>query len=163
MKTVETVTQYMKIYSSPPERVREASRALIIKDGKILLTFEKNTGVYMSPGGGVENGETLEECCIRELREESGYTVKPLEHFITINEYSFETLYVSNYFLCEITGECERSLTQTEVEHGVMPVWLDVDEAFEIFSTYPTKAQDHMSLYLREYTVLSRMKEQQNA
>ena len=155
---VETVTQYMEIYSSPPERVREASRAFIVKDGKILLTFEKNTGVYMSPGGGVEPGETLEECCIRELKEESGYVVKPLEHFITINEYSFETLYVSNYFLCEITGECERSLTKIEIEHGVMPVWVDIDEAYEIFSTYPTKPQDHMSLYLREYTVLGKMK-----
>lgn len=163
MKTVETVNQYMKIYSSPPERVRVASRALIIRDGKILLTFEKNTGVYMSPGGGAESGETLEECCIRELKEESGYVVRPFEHFITINEYSYETLYVSNYFLCEIESECERSLTKTEVEHGVMPVWIDIDEAFEIFSTYPTKAQDHMSLYLREYTVLSRMKENRNA
>ncbi len=162
MKAVETVNQYMKIYSSPPERVRESSRALIIKDGKILLTYEKNTGVYMSPGGGVEPGETLEECCIRELREESGYEVKPVEHFIIINEYSFETLYVSNYFLCEIIGECEQRLTETEIEHGVTRAWVDLDEAYEIFSTYPTKPQDHMSLYLREYTVLNKIKGTQN-
>lgn len=163
MKAVETVTQYMKIYSSPPEKVRESSRALIIRDGKILLSYEQNTNIYMSPGGGVEPGETLEECCIRELREETGYTVKPNEYFIRIEEYSFETLYISNYFFCEIIGECEKKLTETEIEHGITPVWLDIEEALKIFSTYPTKPQDHMSLYLREYTVLSRMKEQQNA
>ena len=162
MKAAETVTQYMEIYSSPPERVREASRAIVVKDGKILLTYEKNTGVYMSPGGGVEPGETLEECCIRELKEESGYVVKPLEHFITINEYSFETLYVSNYFLCEIESECEQSLTETEIDHGVTRRWVDLDEAYEIFSTYPTKEQDHMSLYLREYTVLGKLKGKEN-
>ncbi len=162
MKPVETVTQYMEIYSSPPERVRDSSRAIVIKDGRILLTYEANTGVYMSPGGGVEPGESFEECCIRELREESGYEVKPIEPIIIIEEYSFETLYRSHYFLCEITGECEQSLTQTEIDHGVTPVWIDIDKAIEIFSAYPTKRQDHMSLYLREYTVLNKMKGQQN-
>lgn len=158
MKAVETVKQYMEIHSFPPERVRESSRALVIKDSKILLSYERNTGVYMSPGGGVEPGETLEECCVRELKEEAGYEVKPTEHFIRIEEYSFETLYISNYFLCEIIGECEQKLTQTEIEHGITRVWVDLDEAYEIFSTYPTKPQDHKSLYLREYTVLGKLK-----
>ncbi len=159
MSKVETVNQYMEVYTDPPEKVRESSRALIIKDGKVLLTYEKNKDVYMSPGGGVEPGETLEACCMRELREEAGYTVKPIKPFITVNEYSFETLYISNYFLCEITGRCEQSLTETEISHGVMPVWLEIDKAVEVFSAYPTKPQDHMSLYLREYTVLNKYKE----
>lgn len=156
MDTVETVNQYGKIYSDPPERVRPASRALIIKDGKILLTYEANTGVYMTPGGGVENGETLEECCVRELKEETGYIVKPLKRFITVNEYSFETLYISNYFLCEIEGQGHSHLTETEVEHGAGPRWVETEKAMEIFSTYPQKPQDVGSLYLREYTVLNK-------
>ena len=122
MKNTETIVQYARTFSDPPEKVREASRALIIKDNKLLLTYETNTNVYMTPGGGLEPGETLEECCIREIMEEAGYEIKPLNRFVTVNEYCFETLYVSNYFICEITGECNRHLTEIEIEHGAVPV-----------------------------------------
>ncbi len=152
----EILNQYNTVYSDPPERIREAARALCILDRKILLTYEENTGVYMSPGGGLESGETLEECCIRELKEEAGVEVKPVKQYITINEYSFETLYVSNYFICEIIGEAEQRLTEIEVEHGVMPKWLELEQAMEIFSTYPEKQPDVRSLYLREYTVIGK-------
>ncbi len=151
---LQTVNQYNTVYSDPPERVRESARAITVRDGKILLTYEANTGVYMSPGGGVEADETLEECCKRELREEAGVEVKPVERFITVNEYSFETLYISNYFICEAVGTAEQSLTKIEIEHGVRPEWLELEKAMEIFSSYPEKTPDIRSLYLREYTVI---------
>lgn len=160
MDKVKTINQYARIYSAPPERTRISSRGIVINDGKILLTYEANKDVYMSPGGGVENNETLEECCIRELKEECGYIVKPVKRFITVNEYSFETLYISNYFICESIGKCEKSLTPTEIEHGVIPRWVKLEKALQIFSTYPQKPQDHASLYLREYTVINKYLEQ---
>lgn len=155
---IETINQYAKTYDMPPLKERIAGRGLVIEDGKILLSYEKNTNVYMTPGGGLENGETLEECCVRELREEAGCEVLPLEHFLVINEYCFETLYISNYFICKKKGECIKSLTDTEIEHGITPVWVDIEKAIEIFSDYPNKREDISSLYLREYTVLNKYK-----
>lgn len=152
----ETVYQYSKHHSDSPERVRVSSRGLIVENGRVLLSHEVNTNVYMSPGGGVEENETLEECCVRELCEETGYIVKPLKHFLTVNEYCFETLYVSNYFLCEIIGESKQSLTETEVEHGITPEWVELEKAVEIFGAYASKREDHASLYLREYTVINK-------
>ena len=152
----ETLTQYGRIYSDPPERIRTGSRAIIIKDNKILLSYETNTNVYMSPGGGLEAGESLEECCIRELREEAGYNVIPQKQFVIFNEHWLETLYVSNYFICEIAGECERSLTDIEIEHGITPVWVEIDEALRIFGEYESKREDIKSLYLREFTILNK-------
>ncbi|MBR4858955.1 MAG: NUDIX domain-containing protein [Clostridia bacterium] len=153
---VEVINQYAKTYSDPPERVRRAGRGLVICDDKMLLSYERNTDVYMSPGGGAEQGESIEECCVRELREETGYEVKILEPFVVINEYCFETLYESNYFVCEVTGESENSLTDIEVEHGLMPVWVDIERALEIFGAYASKREDIGSLYLREFTVLNK-------
>ena len=155
---IETVNQYAKTYSDPPERERISGRGLVIEDGKILLSYEVNTNVYMSPGGGLEDGETLEECCIRELREEAGVNVRTVEHFFVVNEYCFETLYISNYFICEKTGKTKQSLTETEIEHGITPVWIDIEKAIEIFSDYPNKREDIASLYLREFTVLNKLK-----
>lgn len=152
----ETINQFAKTYTFPPERTRPSARGILVENGKILLSYEKNTGVYMSPGGGQEEGETLEECCIRELREETGIHVEPIRPFITINEYCFETLYNSNYFLCKKMGESEPSLTENEIEHGITPVWMDIDEALAIFGDYASKREDIASLYLREFTVISK-------
>ena len=153
---MEVINQYAKIYSDPPESVRRAGRGIVIRDGKILLSYEKNTDVYMSPGGGLEEGETLEECCAREFREETGYQVKILNPLVIVNEYCFEILYESNYFVCEITGECNNSLTDIEVEHGLGPVWVEIKKALEIFGDYGSKREDIASLYLREFTVLNK-------
>ena len=153
---VENINQFAKTFSDPPERTRASSRGLVVENGKILLSYEENTGVYMSPGGGLENGETLEECCIRELQEETGYIINPIKHFVVINEYCFETLYISNYFICERIGVDKQALTEIEIEHGIKPVWIDIDKALEIFGEYDTKREDIASLYLREYTVLKK-------
>lgn len=152
----EVINQYSKHHSDPPERIRVSCRGIVVENGKILLSHERNTDVFMSPGGGLEENETLEECCIRELSEEAGYIVKPMEHFITVNEYCFETLYVSNYYICEIVGESKQSLTETEIEHGINPEWVEFEKAVEIFAAYASKREDHASLYLREYTVLNK-------
>lgn len=153
----EAITQYANTYSDPPEKVRVASRGILLDGNKILLSHEVNTGVYMSPGGGIEASETLEECCIRELREETGYEVKPVKQFLVITEYCFETLYVSNYFICEIIGKGEQALTEIEVDHGIMPEWVEIPKALEIFGEYASKREDVMSLYFREYTVINRL------
>lgn len=46
------------------------ARAIIIKEGKILLCKSKRRGYYFLPGGHVEFGEKIEEALIRELKEE---------------------------------------------------------------------------------------------
>ena len=112
----------------------------------------------MSPGGGLENGETLEECVARELREETGFKVKPVKAFVKVKEYAYEILWENNYFICEIEGECERNLTESEKYNKVSAKWVDIDKAIEIFSAYQSYPTDKASLYLREYKVLQKLK-----
>ncbi len=50
------------------------SGAYLEKDGKFLIVKEKN-GKYNFPMGSVEPGESIEEACIREVKEETGYSV----------------------------------------------------------------------------------------
>jgi ADP-ribose pyrophosphatase YjhB (NUDIX family) len=47
----------------------------------------------MSPGGGLEENESLTECCKREILEETGVIADVGEQLFTINEYVFNELY----------------------------------------------------------------------
>lgn len=49
---------------------------VIERDGKILLIDRSDGLGYTIPGGIVRHSETVEECVLREAREETGYTVK---------------------------------------------------------------------------------------
>lgn len=151
------VTLRSEHHSDPPEKIRHSGRALIIKDDKILLSHELNTDIYMSPGGGLEENETLDRCCVREVEEETGFIVKTTsDEFVTVNEYCFETLYISHYFPCEIIGLGKSTLTPTEIEHGITAEWVEISRALEIFGRYDEMREDWRSLYLREFTVLNK-------
>jgi 8-oxo-dGTP pyrophosphatase MutT (NUDIX family) len=155
---VEVIEQISKTYEAPYKRKCVSCRAIIIKDGKILYSFESKTGFYMSPGGSLEDGEELSECLTRELLEETGYKVKPIKKLLEFHEFCYDTLYISYYYLAEIYGEGERSLTKTEEEKGMEPRWVEIDKALEIFGDYATKTPDKESLYKREFTVLNKIK-----
>ena len=58
------------------KRLRHACRGIVVKDGKVLLSYETKYNKYMIPGGGVEEGENYAECCERELLEETGIKVR---------------------------------------------------------------------------------------
>lgn len=50
---------------------------VVIKDNKILIGKDTRKGdVYGVPGGHWENGETIKECSLREVKEESGISAK---------------------------------------------------------------------------------------
>jgi 8-oxo-dGTP pyrophosphatase MutT (NUDIX family) len=43
---------------------------------KVLLTQRSDNGLWCLPGGKMEAGETLEECCQREVWEETGLEIR---------------------------------------------------------------------------------------
>ena len=86
---------------------RVSSRAIIIEDVKLLAMFRKKIKkdgsvkeYYVIPGGGLEDGETLEENVIRELKEEFNVDIEVVK-FLTTEEYD-DT--IANYFLCKIVN-----------------------------------------------------------
>lgn len=52
------------------------SQALIIREGQLLMVKQYVFGgriVWNFPGGGIEEDETPEQACIREVKEETGF------------------------------------------------------------------------------------------
>ena len=151
MKTVEIVGDN---YQGEHHMTRIACRAIIVKDGKMLVSYETKSNKMMTPGGGVEGNETNEECCIRELAEETGFIVKPTEYVLEVTEYYRKARFIHRYFICEITGSTERKLTKGEEAAGMEPRWMPIQEVIDTFATYEQHSKMWRGLYYREYTAL---------
>ncbi len=89
--------------------------AIIIKNGKILMNLRHDPhspqydNKWEFPGGGIQQGETVEEALQREVKEETGYTVKIIQQckHIHLNSTVRGGRDVAIYlipFLCEIVG-----------------------------------------------------------
>jgi ADP-ribose pyrophosphatase YjhB (NUDIX family) len=68
--------------------IRNSAKAVIVRDGKVLLTKneDKNGYFYLFPGGGQEPGEELKDAVVRECNEEIGQEVEVGE-LIHVREY----------------------------------------------------------------------------
>ena len=141
----------------PYEAERVGCRGIVIKDGNILVSRAKTIGEVMIPGGGLENGETLADCCRRELEEETGYIVDVGECFLEIDEYYGEYKFADYYYACAVVGEGKRQLTDEEKEVGMTSVWMDVGEFVDTLSRYGDHAEsdeERSGMYLREFTAM---------
>lgn len=84
-------------------------RAVVFKDNKILLVKEKMDGKWSLPGGYADTGMQPSEIAINEVKEESGFDVKPTRilGLIDYNKYQEKPFPFDVYQLfmeCEITG-----------------------------------------------------------
>lgn len=59
--------------------MRVKVRAVIVCDGKLLVSRERRRGVehVLLPGGRVQDGESITDALVREVAEETGLDVVP--------------------------------------------------------------------------------------
>ena len=84
--------------------VFEAGRVLLVRRGR-----EPLKGHWSLPGGLVELGERLLDAVVREVREETGLTVEPIELVEVVDRIHWEESrvryhYVIADYLCRVTA-----------------------------------------------------------
>ncbi len=82
--------------------------ALIIKDEKVLLVKHKKLGVWLYPGGHIEDNETPDETVIREALEETGLIVEIIgekDKNLADTDADVSVLYNPYVILCELVGD----------------------------------------------------------
>ena len=125
---------------------RPGGRALIFDPTRRYILVEKNLDArekYVNfPGGGIELGETLQECIAREIMEEIGMTVRDFEFlFLVENFILFEGQYLGGIELyCEITLDSDKVEPQ---EDGYEFHWIEVAKLNQI-DLRPTIVRDRI-------------------
>ncbi|HET7626627.1 MAG TPA: 8-oxo-dGTP diphosphatase MutT [Verrucomicrobiae bacterium] len=83
----------------------EVAAGLVFRDGKLLITKRHDDvhlgGLWEFPGGKRENGETFENCLIRELREELGIEIRVGEILETVTHAYPEKTVELKFFRCQ--------------------------------------------------------------
>lgn len=83
----------------------DAAIAIVTRNGNVLVCQRKSDdhlgGYWEFPGGKCEDGETLEQCLARELREEVNIDARPVARLTTIEHDYPHALVRLHPFLCE--------------------------------------------------------------
>ena len=129
--------------------IRNAGKALIIKDGK-MLAIKISDGKeewYIMPGGGHEAEEILPQTVCREVAEEFGIRVEAKDLVFVIEGVHGESFHrVDLVFLCEYKGIIENAVLQGDTNQ-VGYDWLDI-KTLNTMPLYPSKLRRQiMNLY----------------
>jgi 8-oxo-dGTP pyrophosphatase MutT (NUDIX family) len=118
--------------------MRRNARAIVVKDGKLLVLKRSRGGhkFYVIPGGNIDEGETAEQAAERETYEETSIKARVLREVFSEEATDFG---ITKYFLCEyLTGEPQLHQDSGELkdtlkgENTYQPMWVDIDELAEI-------------------------------
>jgi 8-oxo-dGTP diphosphatase len=90
---------------------------ILLRDGKVLLADEliKGRKATKFPGGGLEYGEGIRDCLLREFREELGLELSEVSHFYTTDFFvasAFDDSQVISVYY----------LVRTASQHEVVPI-----------------------------------------
>lgn len=101
--------------------------AVVINDhDEILLQLRRDTGTWAPPSGSVEPGETVAECGIREVLEETGITILPEAVVAVLSGAEYNVTYPNGDKLATVT-----TLLRCHPKDDITP-WVNDDESQDI-------------------------------
>lgn len=112
----------------------KTARAIIVKDNKLLVFFRRKIKdgkvitYYAIPGGHLEDNETLEETCIREIKEELNLDIEIIDYLGNIVVDGQEENY---YYVKIIGGELcfgGEELERQSIDNYYEIRWINLDE-----------------------------------
>jgi len=121
--------------------VRIATRAIVQDgDGNIAVLYSHKFNYHEIPGGGVDEGETIEEGFIRECLEETGCNVKIIKKIGVTQEVrgNNKKINESHCFLAKVIGKKgDTQFEEDEIEENFELQWISPEKAYELIEAIP--------------------------
>lgn len=121
-----------KWFGSSGVCVNENEELLMVLQGK---PDEEKT--WSVPSGGKEENENFEECCVREIKEETGYIAEVVEE-IKVKKGVYKEIEISfevHYFLVEIVGGERKIQDPDNLIYDI--AWKNIEELKELRLSFP--------------------------
>jgi 8-oxo-dGTP pyrophosphatase MutT (NUDIX family) len=146
---------------NPSPRVRLTARILVLNERDQLLLFEYQEAdgrrFWVTPGGGLEPGETFEEAAKRELLEETGLELEHVgnpvwERRKILNFTDERVMFDERHFVVRVRGAEVSGENPDELERGmtVGHRWWSLEELSSTSEmVYPENLARHLEPILR--------------
>lgn len=117
--------------------MKQVVKCLISNEINHILLIKRSDeddhgGYWETPGGGVDEGETLAEACIREVKEESGCDITDVTFFETVQMPDSETneIFEVHLFSAKLKEGSKANLKENP-DHQYFS-WIDLDKIKEL-------------------------------
>ncbi|CAG9620412.1 NUDIX hydrolase [Sutcliffiella rhizosphaerae] len=130
-----------------------ASGLCMNEQGQILMVLQGKLDekkVWSIPSGGIEGNETYEECCIKELKEETGYEVKIIKPLFIKEGNTFGIDVVAHYFEVEVIGGEPEIKNPDNLIYEIS--WKSIDEIKRLEMSFPEDRQMLIN-YINEHVI----------
>ncbi len=131
-------TLHQKVKEQYGNHVRVRVCGVCIQEGKILLLnhigIRENSDFWCPPGGGLQFGETIDECLKREFLEETNTKIS-VGKFLTVNEFVNPPLHaIELFYAVEIISGVPKKGIDPEMEEQIISDlrWFSLEEIKEL-------------------------------
>ncbi|MES9683871.1 DNA mismatch repair protein MutT [Bacillus sp. AFS001701] len=115
-----------------------ATGICINRKGQVLMVLQGKPDeqkLWATPSGGLEQNESIEECCKREIFEETGYEVEVIKQLFIKEGISYGFQVEVHYFEVRIIGGNAKIQDPDQLIYDI--AWKSADEILEIELSFP--------------------------